>query len=206
MWISMYLPVIYSLRICNRDARNIFTIDTVAGYSAPPISPGHISHNNSQKTVISSPYAWATAVLYEYEAFYLKNYCTLCDIVLYCNAMYRVFSTSVSNIAGVDILLFISFCDYSLQAVEYLLDDVYCTRDHFIAHYNDIIMGAITNILRSGLLKCQVLWSYASSCTITTTINEWLGITWYNNGSNRYLYTVARQCTSINDVILVYGL
>ena len=61
-------------------------------YSALPISRGHFYFNNSRKTAIARPSGRGMAVFRKFEIwskFCLRSCCSVCNIVLYCTAIYR---------------------------------------------------------------------------------------------------------------------
>ena len=65
---------------------------SITWYSALPIYRGLFSPNNSRKTPIARPLVWDMVVFRELlvlPKFYLRVYCAVCSIVLYCTAIYR---------------------------------------------------------------------------------------------------------------------
>ena len=61
-------------------------------YSALPISRGHFSPSNSQKTAIAHPLGWYMDVFLEFEVwpkFNTRIYWIVCNIVLYDTAIYQ---------------------------------------------------------------------------------------------------------------------
>ena len=66
-------------------------------YSALPIYRSHFSLNNSRKTPITRPLGRGMGVFRKFKTwlkFHLRSCCAGCNVVLYCTAIYRVYSIS----------------------------------------------------------------------------------------------------------------